>query len=870
MKTTMTLFLTAASWLFASVPAGQAGTTSAIQPERVGDGAYPDLAADAGGGLHLVYVRDGALYYRHRPAGAQVWEPEQATGLRAENPHRSDPEVAVDSRRQPHVLVGRSYAWRENGVWKALDPGVERDTAMAIDGQDNVFICRRGGAHGGFLGLRQRHAGADRFKDLPDPDVAGGLPKGQNDHVYSHLFISPRDQSVHVVYRHGAPSRCAYRVSTNGGLTWAGGGISDDDLEAPSGLALADGTIYVISGNGTVHERVGGPGEWRSSGRALSSGRRDLPVLAADGAGNLYAAGFGGRWNVRVNGRWTGEQRLPAPRGQSLGFVALTSTPDGRVWACWEEGNQVNQEQVAGTSGLWLAQLGPEAARANAESPRPATEVTPPRALAQVKQWDRFEMAVDSPRTYPDPFRDVSLEATFTRPDGSTVKFWGYYDGGQTWRVRFMPDQVGRWQVRATFSDGAMTREDEFECVPSDLPGMIAVHKPNPVWFGYQNGPAVLLRGLHVGDRYFARNFPSAQRLAFLDWVQTNGYNLLSVASHYLNRNAPGRGRGWQTPELWPLNPAEFAWLEAQLAELADRRLLVYPFAGFFGRDSNFPRQPQDQELFVRYTYARLGAFWNLLLNVAGPEPLLRERPYLTREEVNRLGVLVQTQNVFGKPLSVHNRTGDDEFRDEPWLTYGTLQGPKTGHRAHLARGLLESHHPAKPLLAQETLWSGNTYHIRGMKRDYTDDELRKNTFVIHFCAAALVFADNDGDSSTGFSGTLDVAACKPNRHAAVKRAWDLCATLPFAGLKPRPDLVKGEHAHCLAEPGRMFLVYLETSQPVTVRVGDGAWRATWIDTRPPYPRQNGGVIQDERPLTPPPGGDDWVLQLTPAASKTE
>jgi hypothetical protein len=394
---------------------------------------------------------------------------------------------------------------------------------------------------------------------------------------------------------------------------------------------------------------------------------------------------------------------------------------------------------------------------------------------------------------------------------------------------------------------------------------MIAVCQANPVWFGYQGGPPVLLRGLHVGDRFFARNFPQAQREAFLNWVQAQGYNLLSVASHYLNRNAKGRGQGWQTPALWPLNPAEYAWLETQIEELARRRLLVYPFAGFFGRDSNFPRQPAEQELYVRYTYARLGAYWNLLLNVAGPEPLLRESPYLSREEVNRLGALIQQHNVFGKPLSVHNRTGDDEFRNEPWLTYGTMQGPKTVNCAHLARGLLESHHAAKPMLAQETLWSGNTYHIRPIKRDYTDEELRKNTFVIHFCAAALVFADNDGDSSSGFSGTLDLAACKTNRHAAVKRAWDLCAALPFGGLKPRPDLVKGSHAHCLADPKRLFLVYLENGQPVTVRVGEGTWRATWIDTRPPYPRQEGGVVTGEQSLTPPAGGEDWVLQLEAA-----
>jgi hypothetical protein len=345
--------------------------------------------------------------------------------------------------------------------------------------------------------------------------------------------------------------------------------------------------------------------------------------------------------------------------------------------------------------------------------------------------------------------------------------------------------------------------------------------------------------------------------------VQAQGYNLLSVASHYLNRDAKGRGRGWETPRLWPLNAAEFTRLEAMLDELARRNVVVYPFAGFFGRDSSFPRDLADQLLYIRYTYARLGAYPNLLLNVAGPEPRLRESPFLTRDEVNRLGAAIRAINVFGKPLSVHNRTGNDEFRDEPWLSYGTLQGPKTVDRAWMGRELLASHHARKPLLAQETLWSGNAYHIRGMKRDYSDDDLRKNTFVIHFSAAAVVFADNDGDSSSGFTGSLDPNEARTSRHDAVKRAWDLCAALPFGHLEPRLDLVRGGHAHCLALEGYEYLVYLERSEPVSVRIKDGPYRVTWHDTRPPYTRHDGGLTADAKALTPPAHGDDWVLQLS-------
>jgi len=481
---------------------------------------------------------------------------------------------------------------------------------------------------------------------------------------------------------------------------------------------------------------------------------------------------------------------------------------------------------------------------------------------ADCPQWGRFEAAFTNTTNYAAPYRDVSLDATFTRPDGSTVKFWGFYDGGQTWRLRFMPDQPGTWRYEAAFSDGSAGGRGEFHCVTSNLPGPISVHRHNPVWFGRRDGDAVLVRGLHVGDRFFAANWSDASRTAFLDWVQTQGYNTLSCASHYLNRDAKGRGRGWETPKLWPLDAAEFKRLEKLLDELARRNMIVYPFAGFFGRDSNFPREPADQLLFIRYTYARLGAYPNLLLNVAGPEPLLREFPYLERKDVNRLGAAIQAINVFGKPLSVHNRTGDDEFRDEPWLTYGTLQGPKTVNRAWLARELLASHHAEKPLLAQETLWAGNAYHIRAIGRDYTEDDLRKNTFVIHFSAAALVFADNNGDSSTGFTGSLDPKDARQDRHDAVKRAWDLCASLPFGHLKPRPDLVQGSHAHCLALPGREYLVYLDNSKPVSVKVEGGPYRVVWHEIRRPYAKHDGGLTTDAKNLSPPTGGDDWVLHL--------
>jgi hypothetical protein len=169
-----------------------------------------------------------------------------------------------------------------------------------------------------------------------------------------------------------------------------------------------------------------------------------------------------------------------------------------------------------------------------------------------------MERSVPNPRLYADPYRDVTLEVTYTRPDGMTVPFWGVYDGGNTWKIRFMPDQVGTWRYTARFSDGAPSTQGSFLCVGSDLPGLISRDEQNPQWFGFRGGKPLLVRSFHVGDRFFAENWGAAKRTAFLDWAQGQGYNTLSIASFFLNRDEEGRGKGWKTPTLWPLDASEY------------------------------------------------------------------------------------------------------------------------------------------------------------------------------------------------------------------------------------------------------------------------------------------------------------------------
>lgn len=496
---------------------------------------------------------------------------------------------------------------------------------------------------------------------------------------------------------------------------------------------------------------------------------------------------------------------------------------------------------------------------------------------AVVGRWDRFEISIPNMKRHSDPFKDVTLNVTYNKPDGGTVDFWGFYDGNGTWCARFMPDQIGAWRYDATFSDSSKRVRGAFKCVSSDIPGMISRDQSNPMWFGFTSGRHVLIRSFHVGDRLFAdedntrtgEKWNPAMRSEFLDWAQSRGYNMLSIASHYLNRDSEGRGKGWNTPDLWDAahhrpNPAEYRRLEDVLSDLAARRIMVYPFAGFFGRASDSPREETEQELYIRYSLARLGPYFNVLFSVGGPEPLLRGRPFLTADQINWLGSQIRALDVFGHLVSVHNPTGDDQFKDSAWSSYGILQGPKTTDRARLSAILLKNHPRAKPLYAQETFWPGNTHgHPR-----YTDADIRKNAFVIMMSAAAINFADMDGNSSSGFSGTMDLTRRVQSRHAIIHKVWDFFETVPFYRMKPRQDLV--DNGYCLAEPGREYLVYLEKPGTVSLDFGKGPFTVRWINAQDTADIRDGGVTETPQDATQrhgknlesPQDGDDWMLHL--------
>lgn len=88
------------------------------------------------------------------------------------------------------------------------------------------------------------------------------------------------------------------------------------------------------------------------------------------------------------------------------------------------------------------------------------------RITGQLRKWHTVAIDFEGPETSemaadPNPFLDYRLQVSFTSPGGKARSVPGFYAGdgrgggsGNIWRVRFSPDEAGRWSFSASFRRG--------------------------------------------------------------------------------------------------------------------------------------------------------------------------------------------------------------------------------------------------------------------------------------------------------------------------------------------------------------------------------------------------------------------------------
>ena len=78
-----------------------------------------------------------------------------------------------------------------------------------------------------------------------------------------------------------------------------------------------------------------------------------------------------------------------------------------------------------------------------------------PLEAGSVNRWGRHVVSLANASYSGNPF-ELEVEATFTHTtSGTELTLPGYYAGGDTWKIGFMPTEEGEWTWVTSSADGA-------------------------------------------------------------------------------------------------------------------------------------------------------------------------------------------------------------------------------------------------------------------------------------------------------------------------------------------------------------------------------------------------------------------------------
>jgi len=497
-----------------------------------------------------------------------------------------------------------------------------------------------------------------------------------------------------------------------------------------------------------------------------------------------------------------------------------------------------------------------------------------------------------STRNYDNPYADVTLRVSYVGPGGRTLRTYGFWDGGDTFRIRCAFPVAGTWQWETECSDAANPGLHRQRGTVDVLPyrgdsllyrrGFLKV-SDNRRYLVYADGAPFPW----VGDTAWA----VPQRATDEEWV---AYLTDRTAKHFtLIQVAPapkwaGDGdRGGERPftdeacSQW--NPAYWQSFE-QKVQRANEAGLVVLMVGLMEPVQRYP-EANKACLFARNIVARL--FGNLVIFSPSFDsqfmPLANQVGRAAREAT---AVHLITQHP-GTPWCEPIPTFSTQHYDEAYLDFvGVQTGHNAGNRNWCAHHAIKwnlhlyRHQPHKPVINLEAM-----YDAQGEKGWQAVDA--RSLGWRSWLSGASGYTYGAGDMPPKVpqgSGAVWKWVTDPEKYDYWKKAlqWesafqmqylhDFLAAIEWWRLEPVHDLIRNQpedvtRRMVLAKSaaGDLAVAYLPNNDAVEINVSvfPGPLRASWfnpVDGR--YTSIPGRIENRGTHCFTPSAKADWVLLL--------
>lgn len=351
-------------------------------------------------------------------------------------------------------------------------------------------------------------------------------------------------------------------------------------------------------------------------------------------------------------------------------------------------------------------------------------------AGAGTEQFTVFEIELKGPSAG-NPFTDVQLSAEFSFLN-RTYFCEGFYDGDGVYRVRFMPDEPGKWTyvTRSNIRE-LNSKQGSFVCIPASGDNHGPVKVRNTFDFGYADGTPYYPVGttcyawVHQPEELVKETLATLAETAFNKirmTVMPKNYDV------YINNEPPfypfegSQEKGWDFSRP---NPAFFRNFEQKILALQKLGIEadVILFHPYDGGKWNFDKMNSEQAVFyLRYLIARIAACRNVWWSMANEYDIMRK----SDQEWEKYFRVIQTYDPYQHLCSIHNGMAWYNH-SKPWITHLSVQ---TAYLQDIQdwRELYR-----KPVIIDECVYEGNIPNDWG---NLTPEEM-VNRFWISWCRGA-------------------------------------------------------------------------------------------------------------------------------------
>lgn len=329
------------------------------------------------------------------------------------------------------------------------------------------------------------------------------------------------------------------------------------------------------------------------------------------------------------------------------------------------------------------------------------------RAVETVEQWDIFELTLEGP-SEGNPFTEVDLSAEFSN-GFKTFEVDGFYDGEGIYKIRFMPDEPGRWTYLTHSNAWDLTDEQgSFQVTPAQGGNHGPVRVYETFHFAYADGTPFRQVGTTAYNWLHRPEEVQEMTLETLAEAPFNKVRMLIFPESQGGRTPPEVFPFEGTPprdwDFERFNPEFFRRIETRLGQLREMNieadLILFHK---YGRDWGFEVMGDaNDDRYLRYIVARFAAYRNVWWSMANEFDFVKTK---TEEDWDRYFQIVEKHDPYDHLRSIHNGYLIYDH-NKPWVTHASIQNGaavEESGRAQMYRDVWE-----KPIVYDEVKYEGN------------------------------------------------------------------------------------------------------------------------------------------------------------------